>query len=50
MTRTDCPLPATVNQLSAKQRADLVDWIRELTMEGRHLEASTLYSTYFPLF
>ena len=48
MTHTTCPLPSRVPLLSAKERADIIDWIRELTRNGRHLEASTLYNTYFP--
>ena len=46
---TACPLPATVPTLTVAQRQAIVDWIRELTREGRHLEASTLAAEYFPL-
>lgn len=34
--------------LTEKQREDLREYVRELTAEGRHLEASTLYSSFFP--
>lgn len=43
-TRTTCLLPI---ELTQKQKADILAWIRELTNEGRHLEASTLYTQYF---
>lgn len=46
-TRTACPL--TTQTLTAKQKADINEWIKELTNEGRHLEATTLYTTYFGL-
>lgn len=46
-TRTACP---TTNQtLTQKQKAGILEWIKELTNEGRHLEASTLYTEYFGL-
>jgi hypothetical protein len=31
------------------QRKALAEYVRGLTNEGRHLEASTLYAIYFPL-
>ena len=46
---TACPLPTTVPTLPVAQRQAIADWIRELTREGRHLEASTLAAEYFPL-
>lgn len=46
---TACPLPATVPALTPAQRDAIRQWVAELTREGRHLEASTLYATYFPL-
>ncbi len=45
---TACPLPTTVPTLTPAQRQAITDWIRELTREGRHLEASTLHAEYFP--
>lgn len=48
-TPTACPLPSTVPTLSAAQRDAIREWVRELTREGRHLEASTLAAEYFPL-
>lgn len=44
------PTPRTLAPiLTAKQRADLAAYVRELTAEGRHLEASTLAAEFFPL-
>ena len=42
-TRTLAPI------LTEKQRKDLAAYIRELTAEGLHLEASTLAAEFFPL-
>ena len=45
--RDSCLLPRA--GLTRKQCLDILDWIKALTMEGRHLEASTLYQEYFGL-
>ncbi len=46
---TACPLPSTVAFLSYAERQAIALWIDTLLREGRHLEASTLRSKYFPL-
>lgn len=49
MTHTSyLPTTCKTPELTEKQARDLQDYITELTREGRHLEASTLYASFFP--
>ncbi|MGA0985074.1 MAG: hypothetical protein ACO3ST_10495, partial [Burkholderiaceae bacterium] len=43
-----CPR-AAAPALTDAQRLALLEYVQELTAEGKHLEASTLYAEYFPL-
>jgi hypothetical protein len=45
---TTCILPSVLPSLSLRERSELMEYIRGLVREGRHLEASNLYSKYFP--
>ena len=43
-----CPR-AAAPALTDAQRLALLEYVEDLTAEGKHLEASTLYAEYFPI-
>lgn len=48
-TTTTAARAATQPTLTQQQKRDILEYIKELTDNGHHLEASTMYTEYFGL-
>lgn len=48
-TTTAATRAATQPTLTQQQKRDILEYIKELTDNGHHLEASTMYTEYFGL-